>query len=348
MKTAASAPDLEALIELRRAAAEAGLDVAGGTVRRSSSRFCLGVEHGDYNGTELFGVGTDRFIWMAYKPNSSGRVRLFSRNFAADSVIAYQPGQVPPPRDPAVAHSWARFPLGVDHILHGAGFPVNRGFDAVLHGNIPGGGMSRSASLCLNLILSVFDVNGIAPPDGMRVVELAQQVENDYIGSPCGILDQVMIYFARTGMGTHFDPRTRKISYVPLGASAPAIRLVSLDTGTVRPGLEKSSYKIRRAECEELLALCRAAGFEIGALADVRTPDLYAAIGERFRTKLPHLMRRLDYLFHAQLRFYELMDAWEDGNVAKVGAIFRADGHGLRDDYQISGPELETMCDLAR
>ena len=63
-------------------AAQCNVNVAGGRIRRTSSRFCLGVEHGDYNGTELFGVGTDRFIWMAYKPNGTRQVRLFSHNFA--------------------------------------------------------------------------------------------------------------------------------------------------------------------------------------------------------------------------------------------------------------------------
>ena len=68
-----SAMDNEAFDILKGLAKEKGLDVAGGDVRRTSSRFCFGVEHGDYNGTELFGVGTDRFIWMAYKPNGTDR-----------------------------------------------------------------------------------------------------------------------------------------------------------------------------------------------------------------------------------------------------------------------------------
>lgn len=343
-----SAEEAHILSEMRRMAAERGLRLAGARVRRTSSRCCLGVEHGDYNGTELFGVGTDRFIWVAFLPNDSGVIRLYSDNFPEDGLISFRPGGIPPPRDPALANTWARFAYGVCHVLRAAGYPVSRGFDAMVHGNIPGGGMSRSASLCLNLILAVFDANGVTEQDGMRIVELAQRVENEYIGSPCGILDQVMIYFARAGMGTHFDPRTRKISYVPLGASAPDIRIVSLDTGTMRPGLEKSTYRVRRAECEELLSLAQNAGIEIGALADVQTPELYEKISSALRCSHPHLLRRLDYLYHAQLRFYELMDAWEAGNVERVGAIFRADGIGLRDDYQISGPELETMCDIAR
>ena len=78
---ALTADDELAIAELSRLAAQSELDVVGGEVRRSSSRFCLGVEHGDYNGTELFGVGTDRFIWLACKPNESRVVRLLSGNF---------------------------------------------------------------------------------------------------------------------------------------------------------------------------------------------------------------------------------------------------------------------------
>ena len=153
--------DRSAIDELGRIAAAAGFDITGGTVRRSSSRFCLGVEHGDYNGTELFGVGTDRFIWLGFKPNDSGVVRLFSGNFPGDGTISFTPGEVPAPRTPAIADTWARFPFGVDYVLRREGFDLSSGVDVVLHGNIPGGGMSRSASLTLNLILSLLDANGI-------------------------------------------------------------------------------------------------------------------------------------------------------------------------------------------
>jgi len=341
------ASDPAALEQLREAAAAQPLDLSGARVRRTSSRFCLGVEHGDYNGTELFGVGTDRFIWMAYKPNGSNRVRLFSANFPGDGLVDFALGEVPEPGSPEVRESWARFPFGVDHILRREGHALRRGFDAVLYGNIPGGGMSRSASLAINLILTFFEVNGIEAADGMDVVDLAQAVENDYIGSPCGQLDQIMIYFARYGMGTHYNPADRSIKYVPLGAGATDFRIVSLDTGTVRPGLEKSTYKVRRAECEELAALA-AEPFGIRCLADVRDEDLYRQILDRFQGRHPGPCRRLTYIFHAQQRFYQMLDAWKAGDVETVGRIFRQDGIGLRDDYAISGPELETMCDLVR
>ncbi|MHC4123143.1 MAG: GHMP family kinase ATP-binding protein, partial [Planctomycetota bacterium] len=180
--------DVTAVEQLLKLSKEVSIDIHSGKVRRTSSRFCLAVEHGDYNGTELFGVGTDRFIWMAYKPNGTAKMRLFSGNFPEDGVIEFKPGDIPQPKSPAVKDTWARFAYGVDYILRRDGFDIKRGMDAVIYGNIPGGGMSRSASLTLNLILSILDVNGMEIEDKFKIVDMAQAVENDYIGSPCGQL----------------------------------------------------------------------------------------------------------------------------------------------------------------
>ena len=288
---------------LRATADQHGLDVFGGKVRRSSSRFCLGVEHGDYNGTELFGVGTDRFIWLAYKPNTTGRVRLYSCNLPDDGLIDFGLGDIPASgKEDPVASSWARFPYGVNAILSREGcYSLNTGMDGVLYGNIPGGGMSRSASLSLNLILTLLEVNDIQEDDGMRLVDLAQMVENDYIGSPCGNLDQIMIYFARENMGTHYSPATGQIRHIPLGDDAENFRLVSLDTGTDRPGLEKSTYKIRREECEELVSLAQS-HHGVRCLADVKTESQLNAMIKSFGDSHPEHIRRQDYIYHAQQR----------------------------------------------
>ncbi len=330
---------------LAKTAEEQGLDVRGGTIRRSSSRFCLGVEHGDYNGTDLFGVGTDRFIWLAYKPTGSSRVRLYSHNFPQDGVVQFELGSAPP--SGAAPNSWARFPFGVDTILRQAGYACDVGFDAVIYGNIPGGGMSRSASLALNLVLTFLELANQDDVPGMRVVELAQAVENQYVGSPCGNLDQIMIYFARAGMGTLYHAHDQSIEHIPLGPCEDEFRILSLDTGTNRPGLENSTYRIRREECEQLVALAQPK-FGIRCLADVRSSEQYEALLADFAASHPHLCRRLKYIFEAQQRFARMVTAWKTGDIQAVGKIFRDDGLGLRDDYQISGPELETMCDIVR
>jgi galactokinase len=340
--------DQQAFEHLKQLAGSKGIDLSGAKVRRSSSRFCLGVEHGDYNGTELFGVGTDRFIWMAYKPNSTNKMRFYSGNFPDDGVVEFEIGKTPLPQSPQVADSWARFPYGVDYVLGREGCKLTQGIDAVIYGNIPGGGMSRSASLSLNLILSILDVNGIVEEDAMKIVDMAQMVENDYIGSPCGKLDQIMILFAKEGQGTHYKPADRSVSYVPLGTGAEEFRIIVMDTGTVRPGLEKSTYKVRRNECEEMVTKAKEAGFDISCLADITDEVLYEKIKSHFEKDVPHLVSRMMYIFKAQKRFYEMMDAWKAGDIKTVGDIFRQDGVGLRDEYVISGPELETMCDIVR
>lgn len=340
--------DKEALDTILRLSRQTGIDIAGSRLRRTSSRFCLGVEHGDYNGTELFGTGTDRFIYLAYKPNATKRLRLFSANFPDDGIIEFNLGDVPAPKSESIKHTWARFPYGAEYILRTHGIKLEHGIDAIIYGNIPGGGMSRSASLTLNLILSLLDANDIELADPFEIVDLAQRVENDYIGSPCGQLDQIMILFARAGMGTHYNPKTNAIDYIPLGAGATDFRIVILDTGTTRPGLEKSTYKIRRAQCEKLLSTAQHAGYDISCLADIKDDQMYEKIISQFQKQYPDLCDRLKYIFFAQKRFYQMLDAWKQGDIETIGRLFRQDGLGLRDDYRISGPELETMCDIAR
>jgi galactokinase len=343
-----TAQDKAAVGKILQLAQHNSINLTGGRIRRTSSRFCLGVEHGDYNGTELFGVGTDRFIWLGYRANGTDKVRLFSGNFPDDGIVEFSSGNVPEPKSAAIADTWARFPYGVEYILRREGLKLSEGIDGIIYGDIPGGGMSRSASLTANLILSLLDANDIEFEDQFKIVDMAQAVENDYIGSPCGQLDQIMILFARKDMGTYYNPKTRSVNYVPLGAGAADFRIVVLDTGTVRPGLEKSTYKIRRAECEKLVAMLQKAGYNVRCLADVKEQALYEKIVGEFEQQQPDLCDRLRYIFGAQTRFYGMLDAWKGGDIETVGRIFREDGIGLRDDYRISGPELETMCDIAR
>ena len=102
----------------------------------------------------------------------------------------------------------------MDHVLAANGLAQTAGYDAVLVGNIPGGGMSRSASLCINLILTGLEVSGLKLQEEFDIINFAQAVENDYTGSPCGKLDQIMIYYAKEGMGTHYNPADNSIKYV--------------------------------------------------------------------------------------------------------------------------------------
>mmetsp|Transcript_17911 Transcript_17911/g.61818 ORF Transcript_17911/g.61818 Transcript_17911/m.61818 type:complete len:225 (+) Transcript_17911:1433-2107(+) len=137
---------------------------------------------------------------------------------------------------------------------------------------------------------------------------------------------------------------------VPLGPDAPDFAMMALDTGTDRPGLDKSTYKIRKAECDSFAELLREngalkAGAQLGAVVE---EDMYLKLMSVYAGSHPNECKRLKYLYEAQKRFHGMLSAWERGDIETVGAVFRADGVGLRGDYDISGPELETMCDIVR
>eukprot|EP01059_Diplonema_ambulator_P008753 TRINITY_DN184_c0_g1_i1.p1 TRINITY_DN184_c0_g1~~TRINITY_DN184_c0_g1_i1.p1 ORF type:complete len:440 (+),score=114.31 TRINITY_DN184_c0_g1_i1:312-1631(+) len=354
MSCAADGEEAKAVQMMKDLAAKHGLDVRGAKVRRTSSRFCLGVEHGDYNGTELFGVGTDRFIWLAYKKRSDNKVRIASVNFPNDGLTTWTLGSAPAPG--THPDSWARFPYGADYVLTSAGYPLTTGFDAVVYGNIPGGGMSRSASLSINLVLTMMEVNNLTPkkiplgPDGKsyEIVDLAQQIETKYIGSPSGYLDQIMIYYAKAGLGTHFLPKTNEVRHIPLGCDANTFSIGALDTGTDRPGLEKSTYAIRSAECKKAAKmLSEKYPGQVSLIADLNDAQ-YAEVMAEWGAAHPNLCERIRYIHEAKGRFSVMLDAWKSGDIKTVGQVFRTDGFGLRDIYRISGPELEVMCDIVR
>ena len=344
IETEDSAP----LAKIAQAASATGIDLKAAAVRRTSSRLCLGVEHGDYNGTRLFGAGIDRFLWLAYKGNSTDRLRLFSVNFPDDGIIEFRLGQVPAITEARAQPGWGRFAYGLAYILQQERLRLKQGIDGIIYSNIPGGGLSRSASLTLNLILSMLEVNDIELTDKFKIIEMAQAVENVYIGSPSGQLDQIMILFARAGMGTHYDPQNRSIEHIQLGAGAEKFRLVILDTGTSRAGLETSRYKVRRQECNELVRLLQEDGNAIQTLGQVKQKHQFEQIVARYGKSRPDLVSRLKYIYQAQQRFEQMLSGWRDGDMEAVGKVFREDGYGLRDDYDISGPELETMCEIAR
>merc|ERR1711879_638394 len=107
-------------------------------------------------------------------------------------------------------------------------------------------------------------------------------------------------------------------------------------------------YAVRVKECQALVSTLKQKGYNVNALADVKDPALFKRIMAEFGQSHPAEVKRLEYTYHSQHRFEAMVAAWATGDIEEVGRIFRQDGIGLRDEYQISGPELETMCDVVR
>ena len=276
-------------------------------VRRTASRICFTVEHGDYNGTDLFGAAigvkpegdeSNGFIWLAYQPRTDGVVHIKSLNYP-HTIADFSLGKIPDPSKIDAKYPWTKFPMGVDFVLRSHGHQLTTGLEGVLIGKIPEGGLSRSASLTLNLMLSLLEVNGIDDVDGMKMVDMAQQVENDYIHSPCGKLDQAMIYFGKKGKGTIFSQRNRTIGYVDLPVNAEPVEVIVFDTGTKRAGLQSTDYEKRQEEC---ITIVNAYGsrYRFKQLADV-TLGMYDSLMKELC--VPDWKARLKYVFEAKERY---------------------------------------------
>lgn len=332
--------------QLLAAAQHCALDVTRGKVLRVSSRLCLSVEHGDYNGTDLVGIGVDRFLWIAFAHNDSGRVRAFSSAFPGQGVVTFgttRADSAPGERDA----SWAAFARGAACVLREHGLPLARGADLVVHSEIPGGGMSRSAALSIALLLALCEQPQRAASDRMRLARMAQQVENDHVGSPCGILDPLMIACAQSGRATIHRQRTHRIEHVAWGGQTEGLCLLALDTGRSRHGLQHATYPQRRRECEEAMAILgpRLGCATLSEAVEEARFELAAALLSATR---PDLLPRVRYLRDAQSRLPRMLDAFARGDAVGLGSCMRLDGIGLRDDYRISGNELEAMCDIVR
>ncbi len=327
--------------------AECGLDAHGDVHWRVSSRLCLSVEHGDYNGTDLFGVGIDRFLHVAARRNDSNRIRVFSANVPDAGIVAFDSSAPPAaPRDVA-GDAWPAFPIGAASVLLDDGFRIARGLDVVVWSEIPGGGMSRSAALSIGLLLALADDPSALIADRMRLARLAQRVENEHVGSPCGILDPLMICHARKDAAVLWRNGAAAPESVRWGAASDALCMLALDTGRSRKGLQNATYPRRVQECAQILATARPhTGGE--SLADLVRDDRYERAMATLADSPPELRARLRYLRGASSRLPRMVAAFAQGDARELGACLRLDGISLRDDYCISGPELEAMCDIVR
>lgn len=320
-------------------------------VRRTSSRVCFTVEHGDYNGTDLFGAAIGKandkeaygFIWFAYSKNSTGNFRIKSQNYPGE-IAGFNENKLLIPSHISKNSSWIKFPMGAVYILKKNGYNIKHGLNGVLIGKIPNGGLSRSASLSLNLLYSILEVNGITDIDKFKLIDMAQELENEYIKSPCGKLDMAMIAFGKKDHAALYSQKKKSVSYVSLPENSEPIELIILDTGTRRFGLQGTDYEMRKKECEKIASLY---GNEYGFkdLSEI-TPKIYEELKEE---GMPlNLSLRLKYLFEANQRFNPFIQAWKQGDFKKAGEILTLDGISLRDDYDLSSYPLETMAFIAR
>ncbi len=290
-------------------------------------------EHTDYNGGYVLPGAVDKAISMAIRPNGTQLVNLISIDHD-DAALFFRIGG-PQPKE-----QWASYFFGVIEEMRQRGANVG-GFDAVFGGDVPlGAGMSSSAALesCVGTALNaLFDLKF----SKQELAKIGQMTEHHYIGVRCGIMDQFASIFGQKGHVVRLDCRSLMFDLVPF--KPKGIEIVLIDT-MVKHTLASSEYNVRRAQCEEGVAVIKKYRPEVELLRDVTMEELEAHHAEMD----PMSFKRCAFVINENKRLMAACAAMEKGDFVEVGKQIYATHDGLSQEYGVSCPELDFIVDIAR
>jgi galactokinase len=298
---------------------------------RAPGRVNLIGEHTDYNDGFVLPAAIDLEIRIALTPIEEPVATLTLEATGETATI---------PLDPVGERrgDWTDYVAGVAREMALAGLTIC-GFAGVLSSTLPiGSGLSSSAALELASVWAMSGPDG-PPADPMRIAQLAQRAENEYVGVRCGLMDQFASACGVAGAAVLLDCRSLEHRVVAL---PPDVALVVAHTGVPR-SLGTSAYNERRADCERAVAAIATREPAVRSLRDVDEPML-----ERHRDVLDEVAAaRALHIVRENQRVLETEAALGAGDVEQLGRLF-ADSHAsLRDLYQVSCPELDTLVEIA-
>lgn len=297
-------------------------------VTRAPGRVNLIGEHTDYNDGFVMPAAIEFATWTAIAPRPDRMLSVHAGNrneFVAIDLDA--------PGAPRQRH-WSDYVRGMAVELEHDGTAL-QGADLWFAGNVPdGAGLSSSAALEMSVGLALLRVAGI-PVDRARLALAGQRAEHHFAGTQCGIMDQFISAHAQAHHALLLDCRSLEFRLAPLPKT---LRLVLCDTG-VKHELAGGEYNTRRAQCEEGVAFLRNYLPGIRALRDV-TPDQLL----EFAGGLSHVVQqRCRHVVQENQRVLRFAEALQSGDAAELGALMEASHASLRDDYEVSCPELDLL-----
>jgi galactokinase len=274
-------------------------------------------EHTDYNGGLALPFAIDRGVTVEAEPAADGEIRVEARDVGETDAF--------PAGAPARADGWRAFVRGTVAELHATGVSVP-GARLAFTGDVPrGSGLSSSAALEAALCLALLALAGAEEPDRVELAKLCSRVENHWVGAKTGLLDQLASLCGRDGEAVRIDFATLAIEPVPLQLGD--WRLVTVDSGAEHDHAE-GGYNDRRAECR---AACDALGVEHLSAAD---PDAAAGLPAP-------LDRRARHVLSENARVDAMVAALRAGDLLAAAELLDASHASLRDDYEVSVPEVE-------
>lgn len=301
---------------------------------RAPGRVNLIGEHTDYNGGFVLPMAIERETVVAAAPRDDRTVRAYSASLVEElSFDLDHPG---PPR----RGIWLDYVEGVAQALQTRGVSLS-GADLLIDSDVPAGaGLSSSAALEISVGLALARVSG-QEVDGVTLALAGQQAEHTYVGTLCGIMDQFVAALARERHALLIDCRSLEAEPVPLDTSEAAF--VVSDT-RVKHELSSSEYNVRRAECARGVELLQERLPGIAQLRDVSVADF-----QKHSDLLPDpILRRCRHIVTENERTLEAARALRAGDLAGMGRLMYESHDSLRDDYEVSSPELDVLVEIAR
>ncbi len=289
-------------------------------------------EHTDYNGGHVFPCALTIGTYGVVRKREDRRLRFYSVNFNHLGIKESTIDDLVAKRE----DGWTNYPKGVLWALKGKGFEIENGMDILIYGNIPNGsGLSSSASLEVLTGFFCKDLFGLE----VSLTELAligQYSENNYNGVNCGIMDQFAVAMGKKDNAIFLDTADLSFEYAPI--KLDNAKIVILNTNKKR-GLGDSKYNERRSECEKALSELQKE-LSIKSLGELKEDEFEAhkgLIGSEVR------QRRAKHAVYENQRTIKAVEALKNNNIALFGKLMEASHVSLRDDYEVTGVELDTL-----
>ena len=308
----------------------------GGTpevVVRAPGRVNLIGEHTDYNDGFVLPAAVDKYIYFAIGENGTEDCHLYAADIKQQhsfSINRIEPSE----------KLWANYLMGIMQQLQAPGIPME-GIDCVFGGNLPiGSGLSSSAALECGFaqgLNTLFQLEA----NLVELAQLAQRSSHQFVGIPCGIMDQFASLLGREGQAIKLDCRSLEYEYIPLDLGDCELALINTK---VHHELASSEYPVRVRECREGVAVIQKHHSGVESLRDI-TLDML----EAHRSELSEVIyRRCAYVIRENARLEEAAVCLAEGNMERLGELLLLTHEGLRDEYGVSCPELDFLVDFAR
>ncbi len=294
-------------------------------------------EHTDYNGGHVFPCALTIGTYAAAAKRDDRMIQLFSVNqdkvgvvsFCLDDTIA-----------PSEAAGWTNYPMGVVWAFDKRGMKLDTGFDMVIYGNIPNGsGLSSSASLEVLTGFVLRDLYGFEVSN-QDLALIGQYSENNFNGCNCGIMDQFAVAMGQENSAIFLDTADLSYEYAPIKLEGAKIIVTNTNK---KHKLTDSQYNARRSMCEEALSILQKK-LDIKGLGDLSIEEFEA---NKDLLTDPDMQKKAKHAVYENQRTIEAVKALKDGDLEHFGKLMRQSHESLRDDYDVTGVELDTLAEEA-